>query len=324
MAIDLERFFRRTRASKLERHHTALRAALLEHYENRAHGKQQEWDDLINASPNLDDAVHRFDKGCIEIQLPENQLINQDAFRAQLRAFLPWRKGPFNLLGVEIDTEWRSDWKWQRIRNHITPLENRQVIDIGTGNGYFLYRMLGEGAKLALGIDPTRLFLYQFEIMQKLLPANDAYLLPLRSEHLPAFVSFDTVFSLGVLYHRRSPVDHITELMSFIRPGGEIVLETLVVPGDAQTILVPRDRYAKMSNVWFLPSTLALENLLNRAGLINIRTVDVNQTSIDEQRATEWMEFQSLKDFLDPKDPSLTAEGYPAPTRAVVIANKAD
>jgi tRNA (mo5U34)-methyltransferase len=158
--------------------------------------------------------------------------------------------------------------------------------------------------------------------VQKLLANNNAHLLPLRSEHLPGFNFFDTVFSLGVLYHRRSPVDHITELLSFVRDGGEVILETLVVPGDKQTILVPRDRYAKMANVWFLPSAAALENLLHRAGLVNIRTVDVNQTSTSEQRTTEWMDFQSLSDFLYPDDLSLTSEGYPAPRRAIVIANK--
>ena len=324
MIINLDKFFQKTQASELKKHHTVLREALAEYFEKRAHGKQSEWDEILKACPELEDADYCFDKDCIEVRLPANQTVNIEIFEVQLRALMPWRKGPFRLLGIDIDTEWRSDWKWQRIRDHISPLQDRQVIDIGTGNGYFLYRMLGDGARLALGIDPTRLFLYQFELVQRLLPANNAHLLPLRSEHLPAFGLFDTVFSLGVLYHRRSPVDHITELMSFIRPGGELVLETLTVPGDKQTILVPRNRYAKMSNVWFLPSTLALENLLNRAGLVNIRTVDVNQTSTDEQRATKWMEFQSLKDFLDPKDPALTAEGYPAPTRAVVIANKPD
>ena len=182
--------------------------------------------------------------------------------------------------------------------------------------------MLGAGAKLALGIDPTRIFLYQFHAVQRLLAPNNAHLLPLRSEHLPAFGCFDTVFCLGVLYHRRSPIDHLQELFSYLRPGGELVLETLVVPGDKYTILVPADRYAKMANVWFLPSTEALENLLQRVGFEDVRTVDINQTSIQEQQATEWMTFHSLEQFLDPNNPKLTVEGYPAPLRATLIATK--
>jgi len=182
--------------------------------------------------------------------------------------------------------------------------------------------MLGAGAKLAIGIDPTRIFLYQFHSAQRLLPTNGAHLLPLRSEQLPAFGCFDTVFCLGVLYHRRSPVDHLQELMSFLRPGGELVLETLVVPGDQYTILVPEDRYAKMANVWFLPSTGALENLLRRVGFKSVRTVDINKTSMEEQQTTEWMTFHSLEQFLDPDNPDLTVEGYPAPLRATLIATR--
>ncbi|MBR9800034.1 MAG: DUF1698 domain-containing protein, partial [Gammaproteobacteria bacterium] len=42
-----------------------------------------------------------------------------------------------------------------------------------------------------------------------------------------------------------------------------------------------------------------------------------------EQRATDWMTYHSLSDFLDPADPSLTREGHPAPRRAVLIATRA-
>nr|WP_169730591.1 DUF1698 domain-containing protein [Carnimonas nigrificans] len=42
----------------------------------------------------------------------------------------------------------------------------------------------------------------------------------------------------------------------------------------------------------------------------------------DEQRSTEWMTFQSLKDFLDPEDQHKTIEGYPAPRRALLVATR--
>ncbi len=322
MTITLDKFFTSTESTSLKKHHPALRSALEVHFENRPHGNSEEWDLLLADIPEVATGNFTFDEGCINVRLPASHTLDQGSFKSQLKKLKPWRKGPWNLLGVAIDTEWRSDWKWKRLQPHITPLSGRRVLDIGTGNGYFLFRMLGDAAELAVGIDPTRIFLYQFEFVQKLLPDNNAHLLPLRCEHLPGFNFFDTVFSLGVLYHRRSPVDHITELLSFARDGGEVVVETLVVPGDKQTILVPRDRYAKMANVWFLPSTGALENLLHRAGLINIRTVDVNLTSTSEQQTTEWMDFQSLSDFLDTDDLSLTSEGYPAPRRAIVIGNK--
>ncbi|MDC9719937.1 MAG: tRNA 5-methoxyuridine(34)/uridine 5-oxyacetic acid(34) synthase CmoB [Gammaproteobacteria bacterium] len=323
MGINLEAFFEHTKDTHLEQFHPQLRQALTVHYEQKIHGRSGEWDAALDAMPALDSTEYSFQDHSIRVAKPEALELDTEAYTAQLQAFMPWRKGPWNLLGVDIDTEWRSDWKWQRIAPHISPLEGRQVLDIGTGNGYFLYRMLGAGASLALGIDPTRIFLYQFHAAQRLLPTNGAHLLPLRSEHLPAFGSFDTVFCLGVLYHRRSPIDHIQELLSYLRPGGELVLETLVVPGGIDTILVPQDRYAKMSNVWFLPSTKALENMLRKIGLLDVRTVDVNQTTTQEQRATQWMTFHSLADFLDPNDPSLSAEGHPAPLRATIVATKA-
>lgn len=322
MGINLEVFFEFTKNSNLEQFHPQLRHVLQQHYELKNHGRSIEWDRALESMPQIECADYSFTDDSVCVVKPEHLALDSMEYKQHLKAFMPWRKGPWNLLGVEIQTEWHSDWKWQRIEPHISPLEGRQVLDIGTGNGYFLFRMLGAGASLALGIDPTRIFLYQFHAAQRLLPANGAYLLPLRSEHLPAFGCFDTVFCLGVLYHRRSPIDHIQELMSYLRPGGELVLETLVVPGDINTILVPSERYAKMANVWFLPSTEALENMLRKVGLENVRTVDVSQTTTAEQRATEWMTFHSLADFLDPNDPSRSIEGHPAPLRATLVATK--
>lgn len=322
MGINLEVFFEFTKNSNLEQFHPQLRHVLQQHYELKNHGRSIEWDRALESMPQIECADYSFTDDSVCVVKPEHLALDSMEYKQHLKAFMPWRKGPWNLLGVEIQTEWHSDWKWQRIEPHISPLEGRQVLDIGTGNGYFLFRMLGAGASLALGIDPTRIFLYQFHAAQRLLPANGAYLLPLRSEQLPAFGCFDTVFCLGVLYHRRSPIDHIQELMSYLRPGGELVLETLVVPGDINTILVPPERYAKMANVWFLPSTEALENMLRKVGLENVRTVDVSQTTTAEQRATEWMTFHSLADFLDPNDPSRSIEGHPAPLRATLVATK--
>ena len=293
--------------------HENLRATLSS--ETRIHGRAEEWDAAL-ATVQSGTRKSQFDTDTVSIGDP-----NAD-FEEVLTMFLPWRKGPFQVGKTLVDTEWRSDWKWQRINRHIEPLKGKQVLDIGCGNGYHLFRMLGAGAELALGIDPTILFNYQFSLLQRLSQPNNAYLLPLRSEHLPQFNGFDTVFSLGVLYHRRSPIDHLKELLSFAKPGGELVLETLIVEGDQNTLLIPRDRYAKMANVWFIPSTLMLELMLRRAGFIDVKTVDVNVTSLEEQRATRWMQFQSLEDYLDPTDKAKTVEGYPAPARAILTARK--
>ena len=313
MHAEIDRFIAETTDTFLTPFHENLRAALSS--ETRLHGRAEEWDAAL-ATVQPSTRASQFDTDTVSVGDP-----NAD-FEDVLSMFLPWRKGPFQVGKTLVDTEWRSDWKWQRISRHIEPLEGKQVLDIGCGNGYHLFRMLGAGADLALGIDPTILFNYQFSLFQRLSQPNRAYLLPLRSEHLPQFGGFDTVFSLGVLYHRRSPIDHLKELLSFAKPGGELVLETLIVEGDQNTLLIPRDRYAKMANVWFIPSTSMLELMLRRAGFIDVKTVDVNVTSLEEQRATRWMQFQSLEDYLDPTDKTKTVEGYPAPARAILTARK--
>lgn len=243
------------------------------------------------------------------------------ALLTQLKAFHPWRKGPYDIYGIHIDTEWRSDWKWDRLKEHISPLQNRLVLDVGCGNGYHCWRMLGAGAKMVVGVDPLLLNVVQFHVIRKLYGEAPVYVLPMGLEQIPAATKvFDTVFSMGVLYHRRSPIDHLLELKDCLQPGGELVLETLVIDGEEGAVLMPEGRYAKMRNVWFLPSCDTLISWMKRCGFKNCRVVDVSTTTIEEQRSTEWMQFFSLKEFLDPQDNTLTCEGLPAPKRAIVIA----
>jgi len=85
---------------------------------------------------------------------------------------------------------------------------------------------------------------------------------------------------------------------------------------------MPPGRYAKMRNVWFLPSIAVMTLWLQRCGFTEIACVDVSSTSFEEQRSTEWMRFESLADFLDPNDRSKTAEGHPAPVRAIFTATR--
>lgn len=288
----------------------------------RSHGRLDEWEEIVANLPQL--PVSSFDLGARAVRVGVSGDCD-DATRAelerQLKQLHPWRKGPYNIHGVEIDTEWRSDWKWDRLLPHIEPLRDRTVLDVGCGNGYHCWRMSGEGAALTIGIDPTLLFVMQYFAIKHFLPEQNVFVLPFGIEDLPADLrAFDTVFSMGVLYHRRSPFDHLFELKSCLRPGGELVLETLVIDGKLGDVLVPEGRYAQMRNVWFLPSCLTMESWLKKAGFADIRTIDVNQTSTLEQRSTDWMLFDSLKDFLHPDNPELTIEALPAPKRAVFIA----
>lgn len=239
--------------------------------------------------------------------------------RRSLMALHPWRKGPFSLFGIPVDSEWRSDLKWARVARATAPLAGRRVLDVGCGNGYYAWRMLGEGAAFVLGVDPAVRCLAQFRACKRFLPDAAALLLPLGSEDLPPETAcFDTVLSMGVLYHRRDPLAHLRELRGQLRSGGELVLETLYVDGAA--VLEPHGRYAKMRNVWQIPSCDALLRWVEDAGFADARIVDTSLTTPIEQRRTEWMRFESLADFLDPDDPSRTVEGHPAPRRVVLVA----
>lgn len=326
----------------LPAHHRPLYQAMLDHGLERwlaqlpeqlargldrvRHGDLPAWEKAVTKLPPLPERHHVTldqDTVSVEVALDDSR---QRQCHNLLRALSPWRKGPYSLGGVFIDTEWRSDWKWQRLAPHLSPLKSRRVLDVGGGNGYHGWRMAGAGASFVLVIDPSPRFYWQYQAVRHFVGNADGgavQFLPVGIEDVPDNLGyFDTVFSMGVLYHRSSPLEHLNQLKAALRPGGELVLETLVVEGDEHTVLLPGERYAAMPNVYFLPSSAALCQWLERCGFSDVRVVDEAVTTLEEQRATEWMTFQSLADFLNPHDSSKTREGYPAPRRAVIIAQR--
>ncbi|MGB1199365.1 MAG: tRNA 5-methoxyuridine(34)/uridine 5-oxyacetic acid(34) synthase CmoB [Thalassotalea sp.] len=318
--ISYNRFYQQIAQNRLSHWLNTLPAQLTLWQKENLHGEFAHWQKTLAALPET--TVNSVDLST-QVSAGEAEDIN-DGQRKRienlLKKFKPWRKGPYHIHGLHIDTEWRSDFKWDRLKSHISPLKNRYVLDIGCGSGYHLWRMRGEQAKFVVGIDPTQLFLMQFNAIQHFINDDSVNLLPLGVEDLPELKAFDTVFAMGVLYHRRSPIDFLYQLKAQLAKGGELVLETLVVDGDENTVLVPGERYAKMRNVWFLPSCAAMCGWLERVGFNNIRVVNTDITALEEQRKTDWIDTESLQDFLDPNDNSKTIEGYPAPKRAIFIA----
>lgn len=322
---DFHSFYARLTESGLGHWLETLPAAVQQWHESQRHGELKKWQRIVDQLPNLTPSSYDLTTQVRVGEAGDASSGEQARIEGLLKQLTPWRKGPFELFGVHIDTEWRSDWKWDRVKPHITNLEGRRVLDIGCGSGYHLWRMKGAGASLAVGVDPGQLFMMQFRAIQRYLPesiARDVELLPLGVEHLQKVEAFDTVFTMGVLYHRRSPIDFLQQCIDQLAPGGELVLETLVIDGDENQVLVPGDRYAQMPNVWFIPSSKALCHWLHRLGMKNIRVVDETVTSLEEQRATAWMQGQSLADFLDSKDRNRTREGFPAPKRAVILCSR--
>jgi tRNA (mo5U34)-methyltransferase len=289
----------------------------------QSHGDLPGWIQAINAMPKLVAKDYDLAAPIPKIGQPnELKKEQREALEKGLKDLMPWRKGPFNLYGVEIDAEWRSDKKWARLEKHIE-WEKARVLDVGCGDGYYCLRAVGAGARLALGVDPTIQYVAQFAAISRFIPDAPAVVLPLGLQDLSTNLSnFDVVLSMGVLYHRRSPLDHLMELKRHVKVGGTVVVETLVAEGPEGYALVPDDRYAEMPNVWFIPAPDTVKRWLTRCGFKAAKVVDVTATSVEEQRTTSWMPAKSLKDFLNPSDPSKTVEGYPAPRRAIVLAKR--
>lgn len=290
--------------------------------DEKRYGDLPRWKRILEQLPPWPVGSVHLDQACVRVSSTSPLTTDQhQQLTSLLKGLHPWRKGPFELFDVLIDTEWRSDWKWARLEPYIDPLEGRNVLDVGCGSGYHCWRMRGQRANLVMGIDPTPLFIVQFFALQHYIQDPQVAVLPMGIEHLPNNMQFfDSIFSMGVLYHRRSPFDHLIKLRDSLRSGGQLILETLVIDGEQGQVLVPEGRYSRMGNVWFLPSCQTLSVWLKKSGFIDVTLVDVTATSTDEQRSTEWMTFYSLKDFLDPDDNSKTIEGYPAPKRAIFTA----
>jgi len=322
MKISYQALINQSEFSSLRPWLDELETKLKSEFSIEKHGRLNEWQEILASLPDITTQTYRFDQATVQIgKVSEINDADKSVLQASLRQLHPWRKGPFDVFGVHIDTEWRSNWKWERLQDAIQPLKGRLVLDVGCGSGYHCWRMLGAGASRVIGIEPIMLYVMQFQALKRFTGQPPIDVLPMTLEQLPdSLQAFDTVFSMGVMYHRRSPIDHLTKLHGCLRPGGELVLETLIIEGKDGKTLIPEGRYAKMRNVWFIPDVPTLKVWLKRSSFSNIKLIDINRTTKEEQRTTSWMRFESLQDFLDPQDHRLTIEGYPAPVRAILTA----
>lgn len=251
-----------------------------------------------------------------ELSEPDRQLV----FEA-MRDFMPWRKGPFNVFGIDIDAEWRSERKWNRVVPRLPDLEGKLVADIGSNNGYYMFRMQPFNPRQVIGFEPYLQHYFCFKTLNHLAGCPNLHAELLGVEHIGLFEkTFDVIFLMGIIYHRISPVEMLRDLRTAMRSGGTLLVESQAIPGEEPVALFPEARYAKVPGTFFVPTARCLRNWLSRAGFTGIDCFFSHPMSSEEQRRTEWMTFESYADFIDPARPELTVEGYPAPLRILVSA----
>ena len=181
-----------------------------------------------------------------------------------------------------------------------------------------MFKMLSYVPKSITGFDPSVHTYLQFAFLNKFIRSNINYEL-LGVESLPEYAAkFDTIFCLGVIYHRSDPIKMLKELKTALNPGGELFLDTMYIDMAGDFALTPKDRYSKIPNIYFVPTLSALCNWCERAKFKDFTLLDTKATDLNEQRKTQWIDGESLGNFLDPDDSTKTIEGYPAPKRAYV------
>ncbi len=248
---------------------------------------------------------------------------SRQEIREQLKCFMPWRKGPFSIFGIEVDAEWRSERKWNRLRDRLPDLSGKIVADIGCNNGYYMFRMVPHEPRLVLGFEPSVQHYYCFKSLNAMAGFDNLHIDLLGVEHVSLFPqSFDVIFLMGIIYHQSAPIEILRDIFTALKPGGTLLIESQALPGSEPIALFPERTYAKVPGTYFVPTGKALENWLLRAAFTKVELFCAHPMSSAEQRRTEWMEFESYEDYISPQDPALTVEGYPAPWRVFLSAVK--
>ena len=215
------------------------------------------------------ESIKQYGTGKVRFIDPYIQIDNSTAKDA-IDSFFdlrPWRKGPYQIGDIYIDSEWNGSLKWKRLESIFHLIKDKEVLDIGSGNGYFSFLLSLFGAKHVLAIEPFLLFNYQFHAINSLIeePLNIT-MAPLRLEQLSNQKEFDLIFSMGVLYHQKNHLSHLSKIKNLLKPDGYFLLETLIVDGKNE-LIVPKDRYAKMRNVFNIPSIDVLRHGLQKLDL---------------------------------------------------------
>ncbi len=287
------------------------------------HGNLEQWKNILTQLPDIKTNHLDLSKESIQIGKPEEiNLLQLKILEKRLLNLSPWRKGPFNIFGLEIDSEWRSEKKWQRVEDFLPKIKGMRIGDIGCSNGYYSYKLLKLEPELIVGMDKTALFIMQF-LATKFYAKQiqELIILPCSAEEFnPEFIDFDLLLSMGILYHAKNPSNHIESLQRLVRKNGYVVLETIISKSKKNINIKKNQTYAGMRNIGTIFTKDNVFKLLNLSGFKNIQVINDSFTDASEQRTTKWMQGKSLSDFTLPN--GNTIEGYPPICRTIFVAQK--
>ena len=300
--------------------------ALYYQYKDNPFGSKKDrriesWIEILGRLPTtLNAEVELSNEINIDFDIEDN-----DEIESLLLQLIPWRKGPFRINDIFIDSEWDSAKKWKRFQKLNIDLYGKSILDVGSGNGYYAFRMLGMGADKVLCLEPNLVHVSQFSAINHFVKSENIRMIPERIEGLGLKSSkFDVIFSMGLLYHQRNPSKHLNNLKYLLADNGKLVLETIISPKECGIALEPSNgKYASMPNVHFVHTDNGCKSIFRNLSLQVHAESDLAVTNDKEQRSTKWMPFKSFESALNLQNKSITIEGYPAPKRKFYVLGKA-
>lgn len=195
----------------------------------------------------------------------------KDEILAIAKELKPWRKGPFKIDDLFIDTEWQSFIKFNILKPFMNEISQKCVADIGCNNGYYMFKMLEFNPAKLIGFDPSIKYRLQFELINALAKTPIKYDL-LGVEDLPNYgLKFDVIFCLGVIYHRSDPIKMLKDLKAGLNKNGVVFLDTMYIEDEREIALVPNKTYSKIPNIYFVPSINALKTGAKEQDLKNLK-----------------------------------------------------
>lgn len=265
----------------------------------------------------------KIDEGVVHFYGSYASAESAEQARSLAHALIPWRKGPFRLFDFDLDAEWRSDAKWNRLAPDLPDLSGKLVADVGCNNGYYLFRVATEGARHVIGFDPTLKYWLQYQLLAAHAAPFPVSFLPLGWQALTGVNdAFDVIFLMGVNYHEAQPLNLLHTCRSALKPGGLLICESVTVDADRDFEIFPAGKYAGIGGVYGVPTPRALQRQLQSAGFRNVTVQHTARMTIAEQRSGEFSPQKSLADFVTVEGTSI--EGYPILQRSALFGYKSD